>query len=499
MDEQEQTSGLQWQELLATFLRHWKLIVLIFVPGVLASAVYAFMQGPVYEASTKLMVTSERARITVSPDPGSGTVVERVTEQDLTSEVALLRSPALVREVLASQRERIEQPHAPTASNQLQSVLSYPADRLRQLYHQVHNVTPIDGFEDWVETISNSVSVTAIKGSNLIEVSFVGSDPKWAASLVNELATHHVERHARLNQQSEALPFLEAQRQLLSDKMRQAEGTLAQFYTREGVDAAFGQRDAVRTRLAELEGILAQSKTELAEATARADFLRGEIRTHPNAAAPAGGKSASGDPQQSIRGRITELQLQRGDLLSKYAPTSLKIQEIDRQIEQARELLAKEQKPGGPTGHPLEVDLMQIEAQVAAVKARVDSLSAQIANYRGKLNHLDQISSEQERLEQEVATAKQSLLTYTKKVEEARFAEALDQSRIVNVTVAEPAEVPASPLPSKRQKSLMMGAVMSLAVGLGLAFLIDWLNPAVKSAAEAQKVSGLPILAEIPR
>jgi capsular polysaccharide biosynthesis protein len=41
------------------------------------------------------------------------------------------------------------------------------------------------------------------------------------------------------------------------------------------------------------------------------------------------------------------------------------------------------------------------------------------------------------------------------------------------------------------------GILMSLLAGIGLAFLRDRLDPAVKSAAEAHGVTGLPILAEV--
>ena len=40
-------------------------------------------------------------------------------------------------------------------------------------------------------------------------------------------------------------------------------------------------------------------------------------------------------------------------------------------------------------------------------------------------------------------------------------------------------------------------AIASLIAGIGVAFLRDRLDPAVKSAAEAQGVTGLPILAEV--
>jgi len=40
--------------------------------------------------------------------------------------------------------------------------------------------------------------------------------------------------------------------------------------------------------------------------------------------------------------------------------------------------------------------------------------------------------------------------------------------------------------------------VLSLSAGLGLAFLRDRIDPSVKSSSDAGRVTGLPILADIP-
>ena len=150
-----------------------------------------------------------------------------------------------------------------------------------------------------------------------------------------------------------------------------------------------------------------------------------------------------------------------------------------------------------PAYQALEMDLAQTRAQMAAVKARVDTLRAQISDHRSKVGHLDEIASEQEHLEQQLAAAKEAYGTYAKKEEEARFSSALDESSIVNIAIAERAETPIAPVKSKSLIIFAVGAFMSLFAGLGLAFVRDRLDPAVKSAAEAKGVTGLPILAEV--
>jgi tyrosine-protein kinase Etk/Wzc len=134
---------------------------------------------------------------------------------------------------------------------------------------------------------------------------------------------------------------------------------------------------------------------------------------------------------------------------------------------------------------------------MAAVGARVEALRTQVAEYKTQVGHLDEISSEQERLESAVASAKEAAGTYSKKEEEARFTTALDESNLVDIAIAEKAEVPTVPEKSKQSIMLILGALMSLVVGVGLAFVRDRLDPAVKSAAEAKSVTGLPILAEV--
>jgi len=501
MDDQDglgRNQGFQilLHEILALLIRRRKLILTVLSSGVATATLLALFRGPVYQATARLMVTSQRARVTVSPDPGSASTVDRLTEQDLNAEVALLSSLELVRDVA---KDEIGETEQPGRGKRIATIVSSALDLPAHLYRSMHHVPPLGRFEKLVLAIAPEVTVRPVGNSNLIDVSYTCGDPEWAARFVNRLVERHVERRARMNQQSQALSFLESQRRLLSDKQRAAESILANFYTREGIDAAPEQRETLRTQLAAQELALATATTDLAEGTARAAFLSQEV--HSGRAAVSEPAAPQTGPLQLLRTRIVDLQLQRNELLTRFAPTSLKVQDLDRQIEEARRLLAAEERAtavnGGGNG-PLQLELAQTQAQMAALKARVEALRSRIAGDRATLAHLDQIAAEQERLEQDVAAAKEAFLTYSKKVEESRFSNALDASGIVNVTIAEPAQVPVAPQPSKRGLIIVLGAIMSLFAGLGLAFARDRLDPAVKSSAEAERLTGLPILADIP-
>jgi uncharacterized protein involved in exopolysaccharide biosynthesis len=488
--------------MLAVLHRRRKFILQVFLGGFLTVAVGVWTKEPMYRASATLMITSDRAQMVVSPDANTRPTVERVTEQDMNSEVALIRSEALVREVLEPFYHESEQEKIGILGR-ISSVLTFPFRIPSRLYHKLHGVEPASRLDTWVQTtIQSSLGVSLVGKSNLIEVSYSAPDPVWAAQFVNKLVAHHLERRAKLSQQKEARRFFESQRDVLAERSREAESALSAFNRREGMESMDKeQRQNTRTRLEQLQTQLANSETELAEATARVQFLTSEIKNYPKNIAT---ESKIAQNQQFIKPKILELELQRSELLAKYAPGSIKVRDIDRQIAEARRLMARNPETLAETTNAinpayqnLEVDLAQTKAQMAAVGARVEALRSQVADHRTQVGHLDEVGSEQDRLEQAVASAKEAFITYSKKEEEARFTTALDESSFVDLAVAEPAKVPTTPEKSKQLIMLILGSTMSLVAGVALAFVRDRLDPSVKSAAEAQNVTGLPILAEV--
>jgi len=500
MDEQP----ILWAEIFAMLWRRRALVAGVFACGLVTAIVLASLQGPTYRASAKIMVTAARATVTVSPNASERATVDRIDDSYLNSESALLGSKELLRDVLDGHRDRLDQDGNGFAHG-VSFVLDLPRRLPRLLYGRILNLPPADPFEPWLDLVAKHVSVSVINRSNLIEVAYEAGDPKWAAQLVNELVAHHVKRHVRLNEQATAQEFFESQRQLLSDKLRRAEEALRAFYQQAGVASVRDRQSTLSKRLADLEAALAGADAELAETKAKSESLASLTGRSANHG-PENALSTSSNAAQLIKTRIIELQLQRSQLLSQFAPTSMKIQDIDRQIAEAQRLLAAEgpTAPGwasvtDPALQALQTELAQSKAQMAAIQARMETLRSQISTDRAQLDHLDAIAAEPERLEQEVTTARETLLTYVRKEEEARFSNALDESGILNLKVVERATVPHSPQPSKRALTLVLATVMSLCAGIGLAFVRDRLDPAVKSAAEAQRVTNLPILAEIPR
>ena len=103
----------------------------------------------------------------------------------------------------------------------------------------------------------------------------------------------------------------------------------------------------------------------------------------------------------------------------------------------------------------------------------------------------------QDELSRQLKAAEDKYLLYASKREEARIGDALDESGIVNVTLAEQPHVPALPV-----SSLWLTSCLSLAAACvastGSVFIADYLDPSVRTPHEATRVLGIPVLASLP-
>ncbi len=490
----------QWKEIVATPMRHRKLITRVVIAGVVTTLALVWIQPPKYKATATLIVMSKRAEVAVSPDASTKATVDRLSEARVNSEVALLKSQTLIREVLDATGSKTD---GDDEGSLIGSLVSLPFRVPGLIYRALHGLEAPTPLDMRARKVSSAIEVSPVVRSHLINVSYENRDPEWATSFVNELVSAHIARNASINEQSDTRLFFKRQRELAGENLETATAALNEFRAKSGEEVVFQDEAELRTRIAEFESLIASTETELAEVSAKAAFLGAELGTTGAQAAAASPSTVADQELALVRSRVLELELQKTELLTRYAPTSTVIRDIDKQIAQVGRLL-----DGKGSGAPLAAiptaqenigqEFVAARAQQAALEGRAEALGQQVTAYRSILAKLDDVDTERQRLENEVLTSKEAYLTYLRKEEAARFTSALDESRILNLAVAEPATVPSSPEPRPAMLAIVMGFFMSLAAGLALAFLIDWIDPTVRSAAQASKAAGIPVIGEIP-
>jgi uncharacterized protein involved in exopolysaccharide biosynthesis len=216
-------------------------------------------------------------------------------------------------------------------------------------------------------------------------------------------------------------------------------------------------------------------------------------------------QAANGELLAQLETSLLNLELKRTDLLAKYDPAYPPVQEIEKQIQDAEAAIATAQQSPVeetttdrvPAQDWIAAELAKAEADRAATDAQAAAMARAAAGYRAAVLTLDQKGAEQADLLRNVKTAEENYLLYMRKREAARISDALDSKRIVNVSIAEAATVPA--LPTLGAAWLLAAGFFSAGLlGVGAAYVADRLNPGFRSPEELGRYLDLRVLAAIP-
>ncbi len=472
-----------WREVLEAALRRWRLVAAVALAGSLLLGAALWLRVPVYRAKATILLAAQRI---------SGPRVDAMPDKQIESELALLASPELIRSVLEEHRQPGRR-------------VSPAGGPLDVLYRRFHGLPAPDPLDERVRVVEGELETSRIAETNLVEVAYRSRNPRWAATLVNSLLNEHMERIARLNEQTDARGFFQQQREVISRRLETARADLQRFRAQQGSDFVAEDEAELRKSLGALDTERSTAETALGEVRARVGYLSGEIERHP-ATIAAESETRQNDSARLLQDRIVQLEVQRSELLSKYAPTSAAIGDLDRQIALAKKLLAGRQLESNastktavnPAHQALELDLVQKQAEAASLTARVAALSAREESLRRQLASSGNTGLQLVQLQDEVKSANEAYLEYLRRAEEARLAHALDRSGIVNISILERAQVPDSPEPTKAAAWWLAGVLASLAVGIAAGVVRDRLDPAVKSGAEAERLTGVPVIGEVP-
>jgi succinoglycan biosynthesis transport protein ExoP len=210
------------------------------------------------------------------------------------------------------------------------------------------------------------------------------------------------------------------------------------------------------------------------------------------------------DDIRAIDKQISEAETEKAKLLARYTPEYIAVKEIEQRIIALRENKLSTEKEVSTI---IDRDQRKIERDavggaLASLKSQLDAkrreeVQAQAAYEREAAisNEQGQAQTQLTSLKQQIDTNRNLLGTYTQRLKEQELAiqsEAPDNIKIASEAVG------ASAVGPKRTRNVVVAMLLALAAGIGLAFLLDYLDDSVKSSEDISRHLGLPTLALIP-
>lgn len=456
--------GLAAADILRGLLRHKLLIAAIFAVVTGGAIALAVLWPPIYKASASLIVNADG-----NNDDLAGPMSQSAALADIMvrGQLEQMRSRALARRVAVN---------LGLADDLEFNPLAKPIPKRGRTPRSAAAGSPS---EDVIDRLQAHVAVARVEGSNIITVAASARDPQLAARIANRFVIGHIElqREYALAANQRSIAVLTPQVEALRQRVIAADAQVATYRRRNGiVGLSDGSDLATLGRLAES---LSDARSGLSESAARARVAAaGNV---VEAIAAPGSAQLADLRRQAIElsKRVTELSGFYGEGYPDLINARAQLDDVNRRIAEENRAVSN--------GLQAEVRIRaaragQIGSEVAAVTAR--SFDQRRANV--------QLMDLERNAEAERALYVASL---------SRLRQLAGKANLIapSARIMARAVPPRDPSFPRAPQIIGVAAIGSLLLGLLLAYLIEFFDTRVRSAAQVARLTGLPTLGMIPK
>lgn len=337
-----------------------------------------------------------------------------------------------------------------------------------------------------VQTLLDTISISPVRGSRLIDISYTSRSPELSAKIANAWAEAFmaVSMERQFDSTADAREFLEDRLNSLRERLEQSERAVVTYASRQGIiklDETRTPDGNTRTSQTLLSADLAALNTALNNATAAR--IRAETRLNSNAALTTDAVENDG---------LAAMRRQRAEIAAEYERQSVVFESDYPGLQQLRQ---------------------QIEAFDAAIDreaARINSgrrieYNEAVANERRlqqQVNSLKSQLDEQERdriqyaiLEREADTNRQLYDALLQRYKEIGVAGTVGPS---NVSIVEAAQVPLLPSGPSLIANMLLALLLGAVIAGGVVFALEHIDEGIRDPAQVQPTLGLPFLGQTP-
>ena len=460
---QESRAGLlaQFQHYWHVLLK-WKwMIAAFFFTAVAAATVFSFTIAPVYTASGSVWIEDDPNILPFEDVQtlGAGT--------NLSSHARLLRSRTLASDTIDKLKlyENYDFAGRPKKGQKLPD----PADPIFR--------------ETLVQKFLNHVGVSSNERSRLVDVRFSSREPKLAAEVLNALFDGYIEMvvKKRYSASEQATEFLNAQIGELRTQISKMESDLNQYGA---------ERDILPLSTAEAPTVARIGDINTALTAAKLDRVTKYNIYNQMQSAPLGElpNAPEGSLLQTLRGQYITLSRDYNTRLTTVRPEFPAMRQLKSQLDAATEALKSE------TQNLIRAAYSDYQAALTNEQSLQRLLDAQ-KNEAYRANSSSVIYNS---MKIELENKKSLLESLSKRQSETDVSSRLKGLEALNVWIVDKADYPLNPTSPNKRKNVLIGILLGLAGGVGLALGLEYLDHTVKTSKDVTNAIGVATLGSVP-
>lgn len=488
-------------------------IIVSFVVVLASTAFFTFTANPVYEASGRILVLTNRGNAfgeDIStfnmPTSLSGNI-----RNEVPNWVEMMTSRAALEKAVSELNSDPQFVEAVKTQNERLSLLDRLFGRSSQAQQTNQNSSTNSTNDDpspslSVKDLKGRISVANVSGTDLIEVKASGGSPLEAELITNALLSSYLELDTDITKSTlvSVKDFLGVQLKKTFATLTAAEEEFALFRHENSLELGFTSLEQLITQLeqrkVELDLDLTETQANLKAVTeqleeVKKDLFDSEISLQDSTKSPKSSDEVIIANLQQLRKKIEDLEERRVQylasedynkaqgLLSEIFYYKSGIDGLSRGrfapfafLSSYESLLSQQTN--------LYAAIPPLQDRIKVIQERIASETERLASYR----------LQYQRFERDIKVNEDIYTMLSEEYEKARIA---DVGELGGIRMVSAAVEPDSPIKPKKKVNLILGALVGLTVGTGFAFLKEYLDNTYKTPKEVEKDLGIPSLGTV--
>jgi len=440
--------------------RRWTIISITLIAAVI-TLVVSFTMRPVYTAKGTVMIEKE-PNILSFEDIFQ---IETFRDDYFQTQYKLLQSRSLADRTI--EKLKLWEKEDFTSKRQVTP---------EELKNQVFRRKMVDRFLDRLE-------IKPVRMTRLVEVAFKAHDPKLASDCVNGLFDSFVDMNIENKSEAteQATEFLTQQIADLKKEISQKEQELQNYGQEKNIIILSDKETTILDKLSELNKALTEAQID----RVRKEAYYTEIK---NASPDYIPEALSNPLIQRLREDYLKLSREYSKMQEQFQPGYPEMQRLKVELESARDLLKNE------TENLIKAAYSEYQAALKREKSLQDLFDRQ----KEEAFRLNSNAILYNSLKIEIENKKNLMESLLKRQSETGVSARLKGLRTSNIRIVDRADIPISPSSPKKFRNLLLALFLGLFGGVGLAFVMEYLDNSVKSVEDIERYSGLPTLGVVP-
>ncbi len=368
--------------------------------------------------------------------------------------------------------------------------------------------------------------------SMVIHVSYLHPDPEKARSILGKLVNEYLVKHKETHRSSRSLAYVDTKASEAKANLETARQDLEKLKKEQNIISLANREAALSKQQSAIEDELLATESKRAEQKVRVRFAEA-MNPGPNdkdkdkdkGKDKDKDKNATGTAEENVRPAapanrdieeyrslyelVDSLKKRKNQLRLSFTESSSQVQTVQSQLDEAeakrQALLTKFPAFGAPSvkgmdGSPLAaLDPRAERETLDAIEARLQFLTNESAKVKAELTTLLGAGTTITKLERDIQEYDANYRYYNTALERARVDAALKPSDLENITVIQQPSVPGPAMPGTVMKLAGGLAFGGFALGIALAFLIEFLlDRSIKRPQEFESQLQVPLMLSIP-